>query len=715
MHTDNEYQSKLERLLVLQGTDPGFFVLAVHSFIESTLRERYCLMEAEVSFTELVKVFKDDSTQDAKAGQYFNTRIRILTALKEAHKAVNDVRHRFSLMSEEDARIATVHLKEFCSLVGIPDSTVLVRLHEYLSLWDARKPLGVLWDEYERLYREHLIQQKEKEDLIDDMMVLTELQQTTQWLNVQLIIMNQDMKKVELLQNRDHKKIDELRRKRYELTEELKRVNSEAAQLQGVRVAFDALQKMSLYTRTRGDYERVVVRLSFEQQEVVNHISLTSDFLIRGRAGTGKTLVLLKAMEKVTGSPEPEVPVPSYLLLTYTNALVKYDRYLQSVFASDRDEDSLKTADAFMLDTLHSFDPLITVDADILSELLDGIHIHPLDSKGIAHEIENFIWAGDLTKEEYVEQMVKRAGMSVSLKQDQREAVWGIKEEVEEKLAQRDGKPFRYLRYLLLRNLETCEDFSAFQVDYLFVDEAQDLDALTLKVLKKLTRRALILAGDEQQSIYQQGFSFKRAGIDIVGTSRLLTLNFRNSVQIHSLAERYRTNSGKQSARETGVEAFRDGPPVELFQKTSQTKALAHIAKRVRFFIDFLGYERENICIITVSKSLFGIIASALDEQGITSEAIVDADFSFSSSGSVRLTTMHSAKGLDFPVVLLYLPGATRQHSEYDGKVNDMLLRNLIYVSLTRAMEHLNIFTLSSSSCHAIQDLKALVPVTIGP
>ena len=382
------------------------------------------------------------------------------------------------------------------------------------------------------------------------------------------------------------------------------------------------------------------------------------------------------------------------------------------MFSTGQEEVTLKTADAFMLDVLRTFDPTVTVDGGVLSELLDGTQIGPLDSRGLAHEIENFMWAGDVTREEYIDQMLPRTGLATSLKQAQRQKVWSVKEEVEEKLAQRTGKPFRYLRYLLLRNLESCGDCSSLQIDYLFVDEAQDLDALTLKVLKKLTAHALILAGDEQQSIYQSGFSFRRAGIDIVGKSRLLRLNFRNSVQIHMLAERYRSLSREESEGGQSLDAFRDGPPVELFREHSRKRTLARIVKRVRFFIDYLGYERENICVITVSKTLFSEIACAFEEEGITAEPVLDTEFSFSSSGSIRMTTMHSAKGLDFPVVLLDLPCAVRQRSEYDEKMNERLMRNLIYVSLTRGLEHLNIFTPPSSDCRAIQDLISLVPET---
>ena len=55
---------------------------------------------------------------------------------------------------------------------------------------------------------------------------------------------------------------------------------------------------MTVYTRTRLDFERSLVRLTAEQSKVLAQIKLNRDFLVKGSAGTGKSLVLIKALEK---------------------------------------------------------------------------------------------------------------------------------------------------------------------------------------------------------------------------------------------------------------------------------------------------------------------------------------------------------------------------------------------------------------------------------
>ena len=255
---------------------------------------------------------------------------------------------------------------------------------------------------------------------------------------------------------------------------------------------------------------------------MLNQITGNTDFLIKGHAGTGKTLVLLKAIEKIRGKGEQrhlefETHSPSVLLLTYTNALVKYDKYITSILEPDEKERMIRTVDSFILETLKSFDPEITPDTKVLPHLLEDIAIPGISSEDLLYEIEKFLWARDITRTEYIDEMIARTGMRKPLKRNDRVRVWKAKEEVEKKLNSSIKQPFSYIRYLLLRRLESFENDSIPRFDYLFVDEAQDLNATILKILKRMTKKALILAGDADQAIYQTGYAFNRAKIDITG------------------------------------------------------------------------------------------------------------------------------------------------------------------------------------------------------
>ena len=75
-------------------------------------------------------------------------------------------------------------------------------------------------------------------------------------------------------------------------------------------------------------------------------------------------------------------------------------------------------------------------------------------------------------------------------------------------------------------------------------------------------------------------------------------------------------------------------------------------AERARFFIDVLGYEPENIAVLTNDKGTADKAVAALSIQALDAVPIKDHDFAFDLPGVVRVSALHSSKGLDFPVVL---------------------------------------------------------------
>ena len=117
---------------------------------------------------------------------------------------------------------------------------------------------------------------------------------------------------LEALAAHKDERVDSLRKQKFDLETERQQLvarvtalaceqkaNHDAlADLAQVKTYIDELARVSVYTRTRFDYERRISRLSEEQKRTVAQIRLDADFLVKGAAGTGKTLVLLKALER---------------------------------------------------------------------------------------------------------------------------------------------------------------------------------------------------------------------------------------------------------------------------------------------------------------------------------------------------------------------------------------------------------------------------------
>ena len=111
--------------------------------------------------------------------------------------------------------------------------------------------------------------------------------------------------------------------------------------------------------KTRNDFEHSILRLTSEQQEAVDRIKFRKDYLVRGSAGTGKSLVLLKAVEKLIDETKDEEYKPQINFVTFTTSLVKYNAYVAKLMEMGIAEENIKTADSFFKEILDDpvFDP----------------------------------------------------------------------------------------------------------------------------------------------------------------------------------------------------------------------------------------------------------------------------------------------------------------------------------------------------------------------
>jgi hypothetical protein len=733
-----DVDAKLARIERLQGADPGIFVLAVHAFVEGWIRDSFDYQMAKVSFGDLVENFISQCKDAAKAcgdnsGGSHGAVLKGLVsmdALKHSHHETDYVRHRFHGLPRSNAEAATQHLDVFCRLAGIGSPERLEAIRNYLAAWDVRKPMGALVEENALIRSLVKKESEENKSLADQVAELSLRAAVVDNLEASLKATERQLAETLATSGARNEKIDALRGEKARALFELKEARGKLDQLADAQDYVDALLRMTVFTRTRSDYERAVVRLTVEQKAVLSQINLDRDFLVKGSAGTGKTLVLLKAVEKAKGlgtgkallqdTLELDEVKGSVALLTYTTTMVKYDAFLASLMSSGRmaAADRISTADSFLLERLKALDPKATIDwnGKTLLELAARFPVAGLEPRELAAEVENFIWANDVGMEEYVTHLMDRKGMRKALPKAARYSAWVAAESIALEMEAAGS----YTRnYAALKLVHAATDGStsggsvsgdatggalAPSVDYVFIDEAQDLPAVVLKALKQAARRCVLLAGDADQSIYQPGFSFRRTGIDTGGRTRILRSNFRNTVQIHELAERYRSIDSCHD-HENAPEAFRDGPVPELFRAADRKALLELLVQRLRLFTDTLGYEAQNIGILVPANDDIAFIRERLQPLGIPLANIREPDFAFDSTGQVRICTLHSAKGLDFPVVLLFLDRPPFFGSGYDEESVDRMSANLVYVALTRAMDHLNVFALDKPDCHAVESL----------
>jgi superfamily I DNA/RNA helicase len=325
-------------------------------------------------------------------------------------------------------------------------------------------------------------------------------------------------------------------------------------------------------------------------------------------------------------------------------------------------------------------------------------------------EFNEFIWANNISKEDYVENVCDRIGMKNPIKKTDRALIWKSLEEAEEKLEKNKTWPRNFAAKKIIEKMKLAKENgdTDFCTEYSFVDEAQDLPPVILSLIKESTNQCVFLAGDSDQSIYRKGFSWNKSGIDIRGRTKILKTNFRNTNQIHEFAEAYRKNF-KNMDKTTKPLAFRPGPPVELTISKNTNDLNQQLVQQVKLLLNILKYEEENICIIANQKQKLDKIKTLLESKlGVKSIQIADTDFDFAETKGIRLSTMQNCKGLDFPVVLFVadhrIQGA-EELSCFDSETYYEQQYNMVYVCLTRAMEMLHIFTVETTEFSPFKDL----------
>ncbi len=244
------------------------------------------------------------------------------------------------------------------------------------------------------------------------------------------------------------------------------------------------------------------------------------------------------------------------------------------------------------------------------------------------------------------------------------------------------------------------------QYTALLIDEAHDFQDAWLQMACKLVTPAtnsLLILYDDAQSIYQQKrrkFNFASVGIEARGRTSVLKLNYRNTAEVLALAmqcaqalltAKAETDEEMQTVRPAS--AGRRGPLPVLLEATNARQEADLIVERIAAAMTD-GTVPGDIAILCRIKKHMDLIAQALTRNGIQCQSMNAPDFrSFDwTEASVKLITMHSAKGLEFPLVFVAgLDAMPFMNEPMDEEVR------LLYVGMTRATERLVLSAAGSS------------------
>lgn len=233
------------------------------------------------------------------------------------------------------------------------------------------------------------------------------------------------------------------------------------------------------------------------------------------------------------------------------------------------------------------------------------------------------------------------------------------------------------------------------------IDEAQDLHPSQWRLLRACVPPGpndLFLAGDAHQRIYDHRVSLSSLGVETRGRSRRLKINYRTSQSILAHAQGIlrgiRVDDLDGTPEETvGYRSAFDGPDPTTARFTTLAEEAEHVAGIVRDWLD-AGVSPSAIGVLGRTR---GVLKPA--QEALTRAGIVWSELDDDITGNVRVTTMHSAKGMEFARLVVVglnadaVPLPLAVTSKADDPLqheHDMLReRCLLYVASTRARDEL--------------------------
>ncbi|GHC83991.1 DNA helicase [Nocardiopsis terrae] len=442
-------------------------------------------------------------------------------------------------------------------------------------------------------------------------------------------------------------------------------------------------------------------------QRAVVEASYGGPARVSGGPGTGKTVVALHRARELAEREEGEV-----LLTTFTSTLAaaleaqlrllveSQSAYPEELLGRIRVEHVDRLAHRVFRE-VHGQPDLLDQGRErrLWQEVVDALGVD-LSPSFLAAEWRQVVLARRVENAQaYLE--AKRTGRGRGLNAARKAQVWQavhsfrnllterglwthetVGEEAARILAGRTEKPFRHV----------------------VVDEAQDLHAGQWRLLRAAVaedRDDLFIAGDTHQRVYGPKVSLAEVGVNILGRSSKLRINYRTTAQILGwslglvLGEPVDDMDGGLDSI-AGCRSEIRGEEPALHGAATWEAELGHLKETVSSWVE-AGVLPEEIGVAARSNHTVDQAVLALEEAGLSARSLARGQV----PDAVSVGTMHRMKGLEFRCLAVVGAGGgqlpaprsvTPEQEDPGAHARDLLReRSLLFVACTRAREQLSV------------------------
>ena len=460
-----------------------------------------------------------------------------------------------------------------------------------------------------------------------------------------------------------------------------------------------------------GDLSAFLLKLNPEQERMTSWaIDAEGPTLVRGGPGTGKsTVALYRVREMLRSLRASGVEEPRILFTTYTNPLITFSReLLTSLLGEDVKHVDVRTADSLVAELAQGTKVVSRgEDKQAANYAMQKAQLEggPADVErgralltrfGADYLLEEFeqviLGRGLNSRDDYL--AADRPGRRVPLQRSQREVVWAAYMAYDKTLKDVGVTSWAQRRAMALFKVMMGKGP---RYDAVVVDEAQDLDPVTIRMLVSLVPEPsrIFITADQHQSIYGNGFRWADVHEDLkfTGRSGVLKANHRSTRQIMEAAHSYLTADGESDAPDEQVYVH-EGPIPPIRRVADPDAELQLLARFLRGATREFHLAIGASAVLVPDKPSGEKIAEGLTALGVPAVFMGTREFAFTDN-QVHVLTMKAAKGLEFPVVAL-AGQVTSRYPYIDAKTSDERRaeilsreRRTMFVAMTRAMRAL--------------------------
>ncbi len=440
-------------------------------------------------------------------------------------------------------------------------------------------------------------------------------------------------------------------------------------------------------------FEKWMIFLHPSQQKYID-ANFNGPMLIEGGPGTGKTVVGVHRAVRLSKECYRAEDGKKILICTFSKKLANsIEAKVDMLCRIKGITNNIKSmsVDAYISSLLK--DKNINVDIGAVNSILleeYNKHDYGKSFDFLTYEYHEIIERFNIkTEDEYLS--VKRTGTGERLTSSQRKQIWPYFKNVLDEKKSRNVYTFVDRAYRLNQLLE--QDKIEKKYDSIIIDEAQDLEAIKLKVIcesVKNDRNGITILSDRNQRIFALNTWSNDAKINVVGRTFYLRVNYRTTKQINDYARCQFNEFDDDIAYNKDYISVTTGVEPQIIE-CADTREQSHvIVDRVKQLLK--EYKASEICVLAPKYDDLNSIKAVLEFEGIMATVLQDSAIS-EDDNHVNLCTTSGVKGLEFAVVIIMDFGNIgTQKSNYinsaEISVNyEKLVECEKYVSITRARD----------------------------